>query len=193
LILWINLSRTILSPSVPETVLFRGMKLRNVGCCWSWGAEPWPPALQASALATWPRESTIQAKMALLACFPNPHPLVRLVNTSPTLTRRTIQSGEFYPRRLRRVEVSSSVKLGVCSEWFPACGTGFYDGSFESSIPLLWFSVTGFVVSRDIDLFNWRILRKPRFSLFYRFGRYRSRYRKLFNGQFINSKKLNSL
>jgi len=46
------------------------------------------------------------------ACFPNPHPLVRRENTSPTLARRTIQSGDVDPRRLRRVEVSSSVKVG---------------------------------------------------------------------------------
>jgi len=64
--------------------------------------------------------------MALLACFPNPHPLVRRVNTSPTLARRTIKSGDVDPPRLRWVEVS---------EWFQAGGMGFFD---ESELSQVW-------------------------------------------------------
>jgi len=66
---------------------------------------------------------------AILACLPNPYPLVRRVNTSPTLTRHTMQSANVDPRRLRRVEVSSSVKVGVSYEWFQVCGACFLDES----------------------------------------------------------------
>jgi len=47
-----NVTKTILSPSVPETVSTRENKSQKSRR--SWGANPWHPALQASALATRP-------------------------------------------------------------------------------------------------------------------------------------------
>jgi len=46
-------------------------------------------------------------------------------------------SGDVDPLRLRRVEISSSVKVGVSSEWFQACGTGFFDKSELSQVCML--------------------------------------------------------
>jgi len=67
--------------------------------------------------------------------LPQPSPLVRRVNTSPTLARRTIQSGDVDPRCLRRVEVSSSVRVKVSSEQFQACRTGFINCRWIRTVP----------------------------------------------------------
>jgi len=47
-----NVTQIILSSSVPETVSTRENKSQK--CRWSWGANPWHPALRASALDTRP-------------------------------------------------------------------------------------------------------------------------------------------
>jgi len=54
------------------------------------------------------------------------------------------QSGDVDPRRLRWVEVSSSVKVGVSSEWFQACGTE--SGRQCRLVLLCWGSFVPFAV-----------------------------------------------